>query len=125
MSNNEPQREMTLKEWMARLPATHTANVELAALERELAEAEAERDDLRRQRDQWKEFAYKHPEVTPPVVMQELATLRADLATAAGDLEDAFRMGFRSSEYMNDVDVDINAEGKAVAKWIEERDVEA
>ena len=48
MSDNTPQREMTLKEWMARLPATHTANVELAALGRELAEAQHERNDAER-----------------------------------------------------------------------------
>lgn len=37
--------------------------------------------DAERQRDQWKEFAMKHPEITPPVVTQELASLREALAT--------------------------------------------
>ena len=41
------QREMTLDEWMARLPESHTANRELAALRARLAELEAERDRLR------------------------------------------------------------------------------
>ena len=34
-----PQREMSLGEWMAALPKSHRARVELASLERELAEA--------------------------------------------------------------------------------------
>lgn len=41
------QREMTLDEWMARLPESHAANRELAALRARLAELEAERDRLR------------------------------------------------------------------------------
>ena len=41
------QREMTLDEWMARLPESHAANRELAALRARIAELEAERDRLR------------------------------------------------------------------------------
>jgi hypothetical protein len=69
---------------------TTEACLRCVVMERELAEAReqrdgwaataganmVERDDMRRQRDQWKEFAYKHPEITPPVVTQEIAALR-------------------------------------------------
>ena len=45
------QREMTLDEWMARLPESHAANRELAALRARLAELEVELEtveDMRR-----------------------------------------------------------------------------
>ena len=48
-------------------------------------------EDMRRQRDQWKEFAFKHPEVTPPVVTQEIAALRLDLASSRAQRDTAWR----------------------------------
>jgi len=50
-----------------------------------------ELEDMRRQRDQWKEFAFKHPEVTPPVVTQEIAALRLDLASSRAQRDTAWR----------------------------------
>ena len=44
---------------------------DLSALLMDLRNAE-------RQRDEWKAFAFKHPELTPPVVTQELRTLHAE-----------------------------------------------
>ena len=48
-------------------------------------------EDMQRQRDQWKEFAYTHPEVTPPVVTQEIAALRLDLASSRAQRDTAWR----------------------------------
>ena len=78
MSNNEPQREMTLKEWMARLPATHTANVELAALERELAEARRDNAKLRMA------FDFEHKACENKIA--ELAEARTAIESVCRDL---------------------------------------
>lgn len=73
MSDNDlPEREMTLHEWLAELPETHAANVELAALERELADTRASLARAAQDRD---------------ISMQKRGELERELAEARAELE--------------------------------------
>jgi len=76
---------------------------DLSALMMDLWGIEAERDGA------YREFGAKF-------AMLERA-IDALSESHAVEREEVFRAGFRASERMNDVEVDVNAEGEAVAAW--------